>query len=128
VRAPILTFKRARALRRKMTLPEVLLWQQLRGGKLNGLQFRRQHPIGPYIVDFYCPAARLVIEVDGRVHEDKDRLEHDRRRDEWLIGRNVRVLRICATDILRDKNMENVLAGIAHAAAPSTAFGGPPPP
>ncbi|MEJ1968138.1 MAG: DUF559 domain-containing protein [Rhizomicrobium sp.] len=65
VRAPILTFKRARALRRKMTLPEILLWQQLRGRKLRGLSFRRQHPVGPYILDFFCASAALAIEVDG---------------------------------------------------------------
>ena len=67
MRASILTFKRARTLRRKMTLPEVLLWQELRGGRLNGLHFRRQHPVGPYILDFFCAAARLAV-------EDMDRL------------------------------------------------------
>jgi very-short-patch-repair endonuclease len=128
VRASILTLKRARALRRKMTLPEVLLWQQLRGGKLSGLQFRRQHPIGPYILDFFCPAARLAVEVDGRGHEDAEQFAHDQRRDEWLASEDIAVLRIAAVDILKDGNMENVLARIARAAAPSTAFGGPPPP
>jgi very-short-patch-repair endonuclease len=128
VRASILTLKRARALRRKMALPEVLLWQELRGGKLNGLQFRRQHPIGPYILDFFCPVARLAVEVDGRAHEDADQLEHDQRRDQWLANSEINVLRIAASDILQKDNMENVLADIAHAAAPSTASGGPPPP
>ena len=128
MRASILTLKRARALRRKMTLPEVLLWQELRGGKLNCLQFRRQHPIGPYILDFFCPDVRLAIEVDGRGHDDPGQFEHDRRRDQWLVGRNIKVLRISASDILQKDNMENVLAVIANAAAPSTACGGPPPP
>jgi very-short-patch-repair endonuclease len=59
------TFERARELRRQMSLPEIVLWQALRKARLGGLRFRRQHPIGPYIVDFYCPAARLAIEVDG---------------------------------------------------------------
>ena len=127
MRTSILTLKRARVLRRKMTLPEVLLWQELRGGKLNGLQFRRQHPVGSYILDFFCSAARLAIEVDGRGHEDADRVEHDRRRDEWLASEGIIVMRIAAVDILKRGNMENVLARIAHAAAPSTAFGGPPP-
>jgi len=58
MREPILTLKRARKLRRKMTLPEVLLWERIRGGRLNGLRFRRQHPIGPYILNFYCASAR----------------------------------------------------------------------
>jgi very-short-patch-repair endonuclease len=111
-----------------MTFPEVLLWQQLRGGKLDGLQFRRQHPAGPYILDFYCSTARLAIEVDGRGHEDRDQFKHDRRRDEWLAQKNIRILRINATDILKRDNVDNVLADIVHAAAPSTAFGGPPPP
>ena len=128
MRASILTLKRARALRRKMTLPEVLLWQELRGSKLKGLQFRRQHPIGPYILDFYCPAALLAIEIDGRAHEDANQLQHDRRRDQWLAHNKINVLRIAASAILQKDNMENVLADIAHAAAPSTASGGPPPP
>ena len=128
MRASILTFKRARALRRKMTLPEVLLWQELRGGKLNGLQFRRQHPVGLYILDFFCATVRLAIEVDGRGHDDAGQFAHDQRRDEWLIGEGITVLRIAAVDILKHGNMENVLAIIANAAAPSTACGGPPPP
>jgi very-short-patch-repair endonuclease len=126
VRASILTFKRARALRRKMTLPEVLLWQELRGRKLGGLAFRRQHSMEPYILDFHCPSARLAIEVDGISHES--RADHDSRRDAWLTEQGVRTLRIPAVDILKDRNLENVLATIAHAVAPSTAFGGPPPP
>jgi very-short-patch-repair endonuclease len=111
-----------------MTLPEVLLWQELRGGKLNGLQFRRQHPMGSYILDFFCAAARLAIEVDGSGHEEAEQLAHDQRRDEWLASEGIAVVRIAAVDVLKRGNMENLLASIAHAAAPSTAFGGPPPP
>ncbi|HEY5047260.1 MAG TPA: endonuclease domain-containing protein [Rhizomicrobium sp.] len=128
VRAPVLTFKRARTLRRKMTLPEVLLWEKIRGGRLGGLRFRRQHPTGPYILDFYCPAAGLAVEVDGTVHESAQQTKHDARRDRWLSDNGVRVLRIPATDILNDERMEGVLRNIARAAALSTAFGGPPPP
>jgi very-short-patch-repair endonuclease len=51
-----------------MTLPEVLLWNGLRGGRLEGLRFRRQHPFGPYILDFYCEQAKLAVEVDGMAH------------------------------------------------------------
>ena len=109
-------------------LPEVLLWQYLRGGKLNGLRFRRQHPVGPYILDFFCAAAWLAVEVDGRGHEDASQFKHDQRRDEWLAGEGITALRIAAVGILKHGNMENVLARIAHAAALSTAFGGPPPP
>jgi very-short-patch-repair endonuclease len=118
----------ARKLRRTMTLPEVLLWEQLRGDRLNGLRFRRQHPIGPYILDFYCSSARLAVEIDGTGHEHPEQDDHDKRRDSWLTRNGVRVLRIAARDILNDEAMEGVLAHIADAAAPSTAFGGPPPP
>ena len=84
MRAPSPTFKRARELRRKMTLPEVVLWRALRKGRLAGLRIRRQHPIGPYILDFYCPSARLAIEVDGSVHDITAQVRHDERRAAWL--------------------------------------------
>ena len=128
MRAPVLTFKRARALRRTMTLPEVILWRHLRGDALAGLRFRRQHPVGPYILDFFCHAARLAIEIDGGAHESTDRAAHDRRRDRWLTGQSIRVLRFAARDVLDEARLEYVLAGIQLAAAPSTACGGPPPP
>ena len=66
VRAPTLTFKRARALRREMTLPEVVLWRALRRGDVAELRFRRQHPLGPYVLDFYCAEARLPSRSTGR--------------------------------------------------------------
>ncbi len=127
MRAPILTLKRARRLRRKMTLPEVLLWEKLRDRRLNGLHFRRQHPVGPYILDFYCSAARAAIEVDGAGHEHPGQSRRDLRRDRWLAENGIRVLRFPATDILNDERMEGVLAGIAQAAAPSTATRSPSP-
>jgi very-short-patch-repair endonuclease len=111
-----------------MTLPEVILWQRIRGGQLNGVQFRRQHPVGPYILDFFCPAAQLAVEVDGTVHESKNQAHHDERRDAWLAKDGITVLRIAAADILRDETLDHVLSHIAQMAAPSTAFGGPPPP
>jgi very-short-patch-repair endonuclease len=77
------TVLRARALRRNMTLPEGLLWQVLRT-RPHAFKFRRQHPIGQYIADFYCPAAKLVIEVDGIIHGMADRPVRDQRRDQWL--------------------------------------------
>ncbi len=128
MRAPILTFKRARALRQRMTLPEVLLWQALRGGRAAGLRFRRQHPIGPYILDFFCPSARLAVEVDGAAHDFARQARYDERRNAWLAARNIRVLRVTAAKILKADGMESVLLAIEQAAAPSTAFGGPPPP
>src|SRR5208337_573404 len=59
----------ARQLRRNATIPERMLWNRLRGGRLAGLKFRRQQPIGPYIVDFFCHEVGLVVEVDGRSHD-----------------------------------------------------------
>jgi len=63
--------ERARELRREMTALETIVWFELKGKKLDGYKFRRQAPIGPYIADFYCPAARLVVEIDGPVHNDR---------------------------------------------------------
>ncbi len=128
MRAPILTLQRARALRRKMTLPEVILWQALRAGRLKRLRFRRQHPVGPYILDFYCAAARLAVEVDGSSHDHQEQARHDERRDRWLADNNIKVLRVAAREVLRSEGLEHVLTSIEQVAAPSTAFGGPPPP
>jgi CreA protein len=123
------TFGRARALRRQMSLPEVVLWQALRKSRLAGLRFRRQHPIGPYILDFYCPAAGLAVEVDGLAHDGADRMRHDAHRDSWLAERGVRVMRVVAKDVLRDDSFEGVLAAIESAAgAPSASLQSAPPP
>lgn len=120
MRAPILTLKRARNLRRKMTLPEVILWQELRRDRFRSLRFRRQHPTGPYILDFYCSTARLAIEIDGRLHENERQSRHDEQRDRWLANHGIRVLRIAAADVLRDGTLEHVLTHIAQVTAPST--------
>src|SRR5215204_4686622 len=105
MRAPAKTFSRARALRRGMNLPEVVLWQGLRKGRLADLRFRRQHPIGPDILDFYCPSVRLAVEVDGFAHDNAAQVRHDHRRDAFLAERGVRVLRIAAADVLRDERL-----------------------
>ena len=128
MRAPVVTFKRARALRRELTLPEVLLWRDLRKLQVEGLRFRRQHAIGPYVLDFYCAAHRLAVEVDGAAHDIPDRAAHDLRRDGWLGERDIRVLRFPARDVLSDERRVDVLATVAAAAAPSTAFGRLPSP
>lgn len=129
MRAPDKTFNRARELRRKMTLPEVVLWEVLRQGKLAGLRFRRQHPIGSYILDFYCPSARLAIEVDGLGHDNSVQIRHDARRQGWLAERGITVMRFAAADVLRDESLEGVLLAIERAApAPSGSLRVPPPP
>jgi very-short-patch-repair endonuclease len=73
----------ARAQRRSMSLPEVLLWQLLRRSPC-GVRFRRQYAIGPFVADFYCPAAKLVIEIDGQAHAAGNRGVRDEARDAWL--------------------------------------------
>ena len=65
MQAKAISVSRARGLRKALTLPELVLWDELRGSRLAGFRFRRQHPLGPFILDFYCPAARLAVEVDG---------------------------------------------------------------
>ena len=75
--APRTTKDLAKGLRRQMSLPEVLLWKAIKGRKLNRLPFRKQHPIGPYVLDFYCEAVRLAIEVDGGSHDFGDRPARD---------------------------------------------------
>ena len=115
-------------LRRDLTLPEVILWQALRRSAVEGLRFRRQHPIGSYILDFYCPARKLGIEIDGAVHDSPAQVAHDRRRGRWLLEQGIRIIRFNATDVLHGERRQDVLATIAAAVAPSTAFGGPPPP
>ena len=91
--------RNARRLRRKMTLPEVILWQSLRQ-RPDGLKFRRQHPTGPYVLDFYCGDARLAVEVDGEAHSLGDRPQRDVARDEWLREAGIETLRIPAVDVL----------------------------
>lgn len=90
---------RARQLRRQMSLPEVLLCQELR--KQSEVNFRRQHPLGPYVLDFYCAAAKLCMEVDGIAHDMGSAPKRDATRDEWLREKGVTVLRIAATEALR---------------------------
>jgi very-short-patch-repair endonuclease len=122
MRAPSRTVGKARALRRLMTLPEVLLWRDLRRFGNEGMRFRRQHPIGRFVLDFDCAEARLAVEVDGAAHDDPERYRSDRARDAWLADQGVRVLRCNAPDILDDERRADVLATIAAVGAPSTAL------
>ena len=101
---------RARVQRRALTPPEARLWVCLRRRGLGELKFRRQHPVGPYVLDFYCAEAKLAVEVDGASHFHPDRAEHDRRRTAWLAAQESRVLRLLAEDIR--VNLEGVLVTI----------------
>ena len=123
MRSSILTQKRAKALRRTMTEPERLLWALLRR-KQQDLRFRRQHAMGPFILDFYCPASRLCVEVDGLSHVGQE--ERDSARTAWLEAQGIRVVRVTDRDVLERPAW--VVGKIVQAAALSTGFAGPPPP
>ena len=122
--------RNARQLRRKMSLPEVILWHWLRQ-RPGGLKFRRQHPTGVYVLDFFCSDARLAIEVDGEAHSRGDRPQRDATRDEWLRAAGIETLRVPAAALLDDADavLRWVIAEaterlpLHHPAAP----GGPPP-
>ncbi len=85
-----------------MTAPEVWLWVRLRVRRPGRPRFRRQHPIGPYVADFYCAAARLVIEIDGMGHGDAAQMVHDAQRDAYMEARGYRVLRYSAAEVMQD--------------------------
>jgi very-short-patch-repair endonuclease len=93
---------RARNLRWNMTDAERYLWAILRRKRFAGARFRRQHPIGPYIADFFCPAAKLIVELDGGHHAEEKQSLHDKRRTRWLEARGYRVLRLWNTDLKRN--------------------------
>jgi len=90
---------KARQLRQQMSFPEVLLWNLLRKSP-DGVHFRRQQPVGKYVLDFYCAKARVGIEIDGMAHDMGDRPFLDAGREDWLRNEGVDVLRIPATDVL----------------------------
>ncbi len=100
-----------------MSPPEVLLWTGLRSRQLGGLKFRRQHPVDPYVLDFYCPEIRLAVEVDGADHFEDDKLLKDARRDAFMAEKGIRTLRVLATEVFQ--NMDGVLTAILEAAAKS---------
>ena len=104
-------------MRHASTPAERRLWQGLRKHRIGGLKFRRQVPLGPYIADFYCPSARLVVEVDGVSHIDAP---GDAVRDAWMAKHSIRVARISNRDVLR--NLEGLLIAIGELART------PPPP
>jgi very-short-patch-repair endonuclease len=108
-----------------MSLPEVLLWQRLRR-RAGGIRFRRQHPVAGYVLDFYCPEAKLAIEIDGDAHNRGDRPARDERRDARLKALGLKVVRLSAVDALRD--IDAAADAIVSMALPlHRPAGGPPP-
>ena len=97
----------ARDLRKNMTDAEKRVWARIRRKQLKGCQFYRQKNIGNYIVDFYCPAAKLLIEIDGGQHYSEDGLRKDKVRDSYLTSLGFRVLRFSDREVL--ENIEGVL-------------------
>ena len=100
----------SRELRKNMTDAERHLWAKIRMKQLKGNQFYRQKPIGDYIVDFFCPRAKLVIEIDGSQHHTDEMTEYDRIRDEYMSSLGLRVLRFTNTEVLThiDGVVENI--------------------
>jgi len=112
---------RAKSFRRSLTNAETILWLQLRQGRRRGYAFRRQHPIGPFIADFACIRARLVIELDGATHGSDAERAYDARRDAYLRAHGWRVQRYANFDVY--ENLHGVLESI-YRDMPPPAFGG----
>jgi very-short-patch-repair endonuclease len=106
----------ARRLRRPLTDTEALLWEQLRGRRFDGLKFRRQHPLGPFVLDFYCDELHLAIEVDGGVHDAPEQARRDVARQALLEELGVRFIRISARDIEAD--LTSVLESLRRSLTP----------
>jgi very-short-patch-repair endonuclease len=111
------TRERARSLRRELTGAERVIWHAVRAHRLRGASFRRQAPIGPYIVDFVSHSAKVVIEVDGGQHFEAAHISKDARRDAFLVAEGYRVLRVNNHDVMT--NRDGVVTVIAEAIAPS---------
>src|SRR5213592_2335171 len=92
----------ARELRKSGTDAERRIWSYLRGQRLGGNSFRRQHPVGPYIADFYCHAARLIVELDGGQHSDPEAVAYDERRAAAMSAQGIDVIRFSDVDALKD--------------------------
>ena len=107
------TLERCRELRRAATDAEVALWRCLRAHRFAGFKFRRQHPCGPFIVDFYCAKRKLAVELDGGQHFTPEGAAHDERRSRYLGRQGIQVLRFPMDLVFRE--LESVLTVIAGA-------------
>lgn len=116
----------AKALRANLTPAERRLWEALRGRRLSGLRFRCQHPVGPFVLDFWCPERKLAVEVDGDVHDTPDQAAYDAFRTEQLNAFGYRVVRVRNEEVFHD--LPGVLARIAACASLPEAGPGCPPP
>lgn len=112
-------FNRRKELRNNGTPQEIILWNQLKSSKI-GFKFRRQHSIGGYIVDFYCPSKKLAIEIDGAQHLETDSIQYDKNRTEFLNSLGIKVLRFYNNEI--DKSIEGVLLKIKEELTKSLSY------
>ncbi len=109
-RLPLEILARCRDLRQSATLPENILWSLLRNHRFKNAKFRRQHPMGSYILDFYCHDARLAIELDGSEHLEESNLIYDQKRTEFLQSRGIKVIRFWNDEV--SNHLEDVLGVI----------------
>src|SRR6187402_153357 len=107
-------YQYGRELRQESAKAEKLLWAELRNKKLNGLKFRRQHPIDKFVLDFYCHERKLAIELDGSIHDLKVNKDYDEARTAMLAGLNIIVLRFKNEDVTN--NLKEVIRKISEAA------------
>jgi len=119
MRATARSMASARRLRRQLSLPEMLLWRLLRL-KRGELRFRKQHAIGPFVADFYCPAAQIVIEIDGATHDERQAF--DDKRDAYMASLALTVVRIPAAEVLADPDgvADGIFRLCEDVAGPST--------
>ena len=97
-------------LRNNATAPEAILWRMLKGKQIDGLKFRRQFGLGPYVLDFYCPEIRLCIELDGDVHKSYEQSQYDEIRTRFIASNNIKVIRF-ENDVVY-RNMESIIEAI----------------
>ncbi|MEQ9264132.1 MAG: endonuclease domain-containing protein [Balneolaceae bacterium] len=102
IKNPRYTIGRRRKLRKDMTRAEALLWEEVRGKKIEGVRVRRQYGVGPYIIDFFIPSVNLAVEVDGKIHLKREVKEKDRNKDAFLKENGIHIVRITNDEVLND--------------------------
>jgi very-short-patch-repair endonuclease len=105
----------ARRLRRPLTESEQVLWSALRDSRLQGIKFRRQHPFGPYVLDFFCVQAQLAVELDGGVHNQPEQRKYDEERTAFLEDNGLRVLRFRNEEV--EERLDEVMRTILEVAS-----------
>lgn len=103
--APAHHFLLAKQLRHRMTQAEILMWDQLKNKQFKGYKFRRQHPIHYFIVDFYCHALKLVVEIDGKYHESEEQKKEDLNRTELLQFQGLKIIRFSNEEVMSDMDL-----------------------